>query len=296
VGTVEGARFAMTRVAVLGSAGMLGRDLVSVLAGKSVTGFSRADLDVTKPDAVVQALQGFDTVINATAYTKVDEAEAQRTEAFAVNAEGPENIARACHHHGSRLIHVSTDYVFDGMATTPYDEGHPRNPQSVYGQSKAEGEERAIRANPDNTVIIRTAWLYGAAGSNFVKTLLTLASQRDTIDVVMDQIGQPTWSRDLASMIKVLLESDIRFGIFHGTNAGQASWWDFAQEIFSKAGLDKNRVRPVTSSSFPRPAPRPAWSVLGHDRWSESDLPLPRRWEEAFAEAWPQVFSPGDDR
>lgn len=285
----------MTPLAVLGSKGMLGHDLMEILADKAVTGFSRAELDVTDEGAVLDALEGFDTVINASAYTKVDDAETHQDEAFAVNATGAKNIALACHHYGSRMIQVSTDYVFDGSATTPYPEGHPRNPQSVYGRSKAEGEEKALAANPDNTIIIRTAWLYGANGPNFVKTMLNLGAQRDTVSVVTDQVGQPTWSKDLARMIKALLESDVRSGIFHGTNAGRASWFEFAQRIFETAGLDKNRVHPTTSSEFVRPAPRPAWSVLGHDNWKRHGLPSPRSWQEAFDEAWTEVFSKGSN-
>jgi dTDP-4-dehydrorhamnose reductase len=282
----------MSTIAVLGSKGMLGHDLMSVLKGHSVVGFSRSDLNITAPEAVIKALSGFETVINAAAYTKVDDAETHPKEAFAVNAEGARHIARACHEHGSRLIHVSTDYVFDGTARKPYAEDHPRNPQSVYGMSKAAGEEGVLEANPDHTIIVRTAWLYGEYGPNFVATMLNLAAHNDTVSVVTDQIGQPTWSRDLALMITSIVDSDVRGGIFHGTNAGQESWWDFARVVFEKAGLDPARVLPTTSAQFVRPAPRPAWSVLDHSQWAKNGLPEPRRWEEAFAEAWDVVFSP----
>ncbi len=297
VGAVEGSRIAMTPVAVIGSKGMLGHDLMKVLADKSARGFSRPELDVTNRSAVRDAIQGFKTVINASAYTRVDDAEIHQEEAFAVNSEGAHNIALACRHHGSRLIHVSTDYVFDGGSATPFSEDHPKRPQSVYGRSKAEGEEKALHANPNHTMILRTAWLYGAHGPNFVKTILNVARQSETVSVVTDQVGQPTWSQDLAFMIRTLIESDVQSGIFHGTNAGQASWWDFAREIFSRASLETSRVLPTTSAEMVRPAQRPAWSVLGHDNWVNNGLPLPRTWQAAFEEAWEQVFSqaPHDD-
>ena len=289
----------MTQIAVIGSGGMLGHDLMGVLQTDQldveVVGFTRADLDITDSAAVGDALQGFDTVINTAAYTKVDDAETHQAEAFAVNAEGARNIARACKTSGQRLIHVSTDYVFDGLATTPYSEDHPLNPVSVYGKSKAAGEEAVLEENPDNTVIVRTAWLYGGAGSNFVTTMLRLASQHESVSVVTDQIGQPTWSRDLAIMIDGLCQSPLRHGIFHGTNSGRASWFDFARVIFESAGLDAARVQPTTSESFVRPAPRPAWSVLGHENWAAHGLVTPRTWQDAFSEAWTTVFLPGSE-
>lgn len=280
----------MSTIAVLGSEGMLGRDLMGVLAGPFTVGFSHATLDITDREAVLRELKDFEIVINTAAYTKVDDAEKNPEKAFAVNALGAENIAIACREHASRLIHVSTDYVFDGMATAPYPENHPRNPQSLYGKSKAAGEDAVLMAHPTATIIVRTAWLYGAGGSNFVHTMLNLATQTDTVAVVTDQIGQPTWSRDVALMIKTLVESEARSGIFHGTNSGQASWWDFARAIFDKAGLDSSRVIQTTSANFVRPAPRPAWSVLGHEEWAKHSLPIPRHWSEAFSEAWLTVF------
>jgi dTDP-4-dehydrorhamnose reductase len=283
----------MTRIAVIGAGGMLGTDLMSVLAPSGPTGFTKSELDITDAVAVTEALVGFDVIVNAAAYTKVDDAESHSDLAFAVNARGPLNIARACATHGQRLIHVSTDYVFDGTATTPYAEDHPANPQSVYGASKAEGEKNVRSVLPDSSIIVRTAWLYGRGGPNFVTTMLNLAESRDTVSVVTDQIGQPTWSHDLAGMIGSLIDSPVHFGIFHGTNGGHASWYDFAQTIFSAAGLDPERVLPTTSESFVRPAPRPSWSVLSHGGWSSAGLNVPRPWEEAFSAAWVDVFSTG---
>jgi dTDP-4-dehydrorhamnose reductase len=186
---------------------------------------------------------------------------------------------------------VSTDYVFGGEATVPYPEDYPRNPQSAYGRTKAAGEERVLSAHPDKSIIIRTAWLYGEHGPNFVSTILSLAASRDSVSVVTDQVGQPTWSKDLARMIANLAYSSVRSGVFHGTNSGQASWWEFARAIYTHAGLDPERVIPTNSAEFVRPAPRPAWSVLGHHEWSTHNLPEPRSWQEAFDEAWSEVFS-----
>ncbi len=287
----------MTQIAVIGSGGMLGWDLMKVFQQESpdtsLQGFTKADLDITDSNAVGDALQGFDTVINAAAYTKVDDAETNEGLAFAINADGARNIAQACKNYGQRLIHVSTDYVFDGRATTPYPEDQPHNPISAYGRSKAAGEDAVLEENPDQTVIIRTAWLYGQAGANFVTTMLRLATEHETVSVVRDQIGQPTWSRDLADMIRSITLAPIRKGIFHGTNKGHTSWFDFAQVIFAYAGLDPSRVQPTTSEFFVRPAPRPAWSVLGHKNWGSHNLPAPRGWQEAFADAWMTDFSAG---
>ena len=281
----------MTRIAVVGAGGMLGTDLMAVLQTQSPTGFTKADLDITNEDAVMSALQGFDVVINAAAYTRVDDAETHKGLAFAINAEGPQNIAQACARYGQRMIHVSTDYVFDGKASSPYTTHHPPHPQSVYGASKAKGEERVREILPDSSLIVRTAWLYGQSGPSFVKTMLKLSQSHETVQVVDDQIGQPTWSRDLAHMIENLVMSDIQSGMFHGTNAGQTSWWGFARTIFTAAGLDPERVITTTSADFVRPAPRPAWSVLDHADWAANSLPTPRAWEDAFAEAWDKVFA-----
>ena len=281
----------MTRIAVLGAGGMLGHDLMTVLASEHTIGFARDQIDITNAPELTDALEGFDVVVNAAAYTKVDDAQSEADLAFAINAEGALNIAQACAMRQQRLIHVSTDYVFDGGATSPYTEDHPRNPASVYGASKARGEEHVVQTMPDSAIIVRTAWLYGEGGNNFVKTMLSLAQSRETVSVVTDQIGQPTWSRDLAHMIGALIDSPVRSGVFHGTNAGQASWFDFARVIFHKAGLDDGRVLPTTSAEFVRPAPRPAWSVLDHANWVSHQLPSPRSWQDAFDEAWDDVFA-----
>lgn len=273
----------MTRYLIAGAGGMLGHDLRDVLAGRDVTALTRADLDVTDAAAVRDAVAGHDVVVNASAYTKVDDAEEHESEAFAVNATGAGNLADAAASTGARFVHVSTDYVFDGRAIAPYAEDTPRDPLGAYGRTKAAGEELVLR-HPSST-IVRTAWLYGEHGPNFARTMLRLAADRDTVSVVTDQVGQPTWSHDLAEAIVRLVDADAPAGIYHGTNAGSASWFDFARAIFEDSGLDPARVRPTDSAAFVRPAPRPSYSVLGHDAWASAGLPAPRPWREALRAA-----------
>lgn len=270
---------------IAGAGGMLGHDLQEALAGRDVTALSRAQLDVTDADAVLAAVAGHDVVINAAAYTKVDDAESHEDEAFAINATGAANLARAAAEHGAILVQVSTDYVFDGTATEPYPEDAPLNPVSAYGRTKAEGERLALEFNPERTIIIRTAWLYGQYGPNFAKTMLRLAASHDTVSVVTDQVGQPTWTLDLARQIVALLDTGATSGVHNATASGEASWYDFARAIFSVCGLDPDKVRPTDSSQFVRPAPRPAYSVLGHDSWQRVGLEPLRDWRTALEDA-----------
>ena len=281
----------MTTVLITGASGMLGRDLAEVCADLDVRALTRADLDITNTDAVASAVDGVDVVVNCAAYTQVDQAEEDVDEAMAANAVGPRVLATACKNTGARLIHLSTDYVFRGDATIPYPEDSPRDPVSVYGKSKAAGEEALLEVYAVGSVIIRTAWLYGEHGPSFPRTMLNASITRDTLNVVDDQVGQPTWTKDLAKQIRLVIDSDIRSGIFHGTNSGHTSWRNFARVIFATAGLDPQRILPTTSAEFVRPAPRPAWSVLGHDAWAAAGLPAMRNWEDAFAEAYPECFS-----
>jgi dTDP-4-dehydrorhamnose reductase len=273
------------RYLITGANGMLGHDLQAVLAGRDVTALARAELDVTDPGAVRAASAGHDVIINAAAYTKVDDAESHEDAAYAVNATGAANLATAAAETGATLVQLSTDYIFDGTATSPYPEDTPANPMSAYGRTKAEGERLAQQLNPGRTHIIRTAWLYGANGPNFAKTMIRLAGQHEQVSVVTDQVGQPTWTRDLAAQIVALLDSGAPAGIYHGTNSGQASWWDFARAVFRAAGLDPDRVTRTDSSQFVRPAPRPSYSVLGHTAWQAVGLLPMRHWEEALSDA-----------
>ena len=276
----------MTRYLITGATGMLGLDLQTALAGREVTALGRSDLDVTDLDAVTAAVAGHDVIINCAAYTKVDDAETNEDEAYAVNAVGPRNLAVAASALQSTLVQISTDYVFDGSATTPYPENTPHSPISAYGRTKAAGENFVVAENGARSYIVRTAWLYGKNGPNFAKTMLKAAGTRDTLNVVNDQIGQPTWTVDLAAQIVLLLDSDAPAGIYHGTNGGVASKFDQARDVFALAGLDPERVLPTDSSAFVLPAPRPAYSVLGHASWAAAGLAPLRSWREAQAEAF----------
>lgn len=275
----------MTRYLITGASGMLGRDLQSALAGRDVTALGRADLDVTDLSTVTDAAAGHDVIINAAAYTKVDDAESDEDAAYAVNAVGARNLAIAASALSARLVQVSTDYVFDGSASEPYREDTPLGPISAYGRTKAAGEEFVRAEHPSGSYIVRTAWLYGEHGPNFAKTMVRLAASHDTVSVVNDQLGQPTWSADLAQQIVALLDADAPAGTYHGTNSGQASWYDFARAIFTAAGLDPERVTPTDSSSFVRPAPRPSYSVLAHDSWGLAGMKPMRAWTDALTDA-----------
>lgn len=270
---------------ITGAAGMLGQDLQRVLDGRPVTALGRDQLDVTDLEAVRRAASGHDVIINAAAYTKVDDAEEHEDIAHAVNAIGAGNLATAAAENNARLVQVSTDYVFNGHADSPYSEDTPLDPISAYGRTKADGERRAFAANPGATYVVRTAWLYGAGGPNFAKTMLRLAAGHDTVSVVDDQLGQPTWTADLAAQIVMLLDANAPAGVYHATNAGQTSWYHFARAVFEEAGLDPERVKPTDSSTFVRPAPRPSYSVLGHGTWGKVGLTPLRGWREALADA-----------
>lgn len=267
---------------------MLGTDLLARLrdAGADVVGLGRADLDITDADAVLAAVRGFDVVVNGAAWTAVDDAEAREGDAFRVNATGAAHLARAAHATGARLVQVSTDYVFDGAATAPYAEDAPLAPVSAYGRTKAAGEW-AVRAEAPDHLIVRTAWLYGAHGGCFPRTMARLGAEKDRLAVVDDQVGQPTWTRDLADLIVRLVEADAPAGTYHGTSAGRTSWFGFTRRILASAGLT-TPLEPTTSDAFVRPAPRPAFSVLGHDALRAAGVaPIgdwAERWDAAAAE------------
>jgi dTDP-4-dehydrorhamnose reductase len=281
----------MSRWLVVGCDGMLGRDLVAALGEppqpQEVTAVDRDVLDIIDPDACLEAVAGHDLVVNVAAWTAVDDAETHEAQAFSVNAVGAANLARACSSAGARMVQVSTDYVFAGDATSPYAEDAPLAPRSAYGRTKAAGEWAVRTHLPSASWVVRTAWLYGAQGPNFVKTMARLASERDTVSVVDDQRGQPTWTVDLAAAILRLVASEAPFGTYHGTSSGETTWFGFAQAIFSQLGLDPARVTPTTTGAFPRPAPRPAYSVLGHQAWRRTGLDLLPPWQESLARALP---------
>jgi dTDP-4-dehydrorhamnose reductase len=281
---------------VVGADGQLGTDLCEVLAaaGHLVVGVDYPSIDITDAPATTAAAAdaGADVVVNAAAYTAVDAAEDDEDAALAVNCAGAANLAAAVALlPRSRLIHISTDYVFPGDAAAPYSEDAPVGPRSAYGRTKAAGEAAVRSLLPDRGYVVRTAWLYGEHGRNFVTTMLQLERQRDTVAVVDDQVGQPTWTGDLARQLLALGASSAPAGIYHGTNSGSCSWYTFAREVFRLAGADPRRVTPTTTDAFPRPAPRPAYSVLGHDAWTRAALPPMRAWQDAAAEGIPRIIA-----
>jgi dTDP-4-dehydrorhamnose reductase len=263
---------------------MLAHDLVPALrqAGWVVTALGLEDLDVTDASQCVAAAEGHDLVVNTAAYTAVDTAETDEAGAFAVNAVGAANVARACTRTGARVVHVSTDYVFDGTATEPYAVDHPVAPRSAYGRTKAAGEW-AVRALCPESWVVRTAWLYGAGGPNFVSTMLRLSGERDTVSVVDDQTGQPTWTVDLADLVVRIVAADAPYGVHHGTSSGRTTWFGLARAVFELHGLDPERVLPTTTDAMPRPAPRPAWSVLSHHSLEQAGIAPIGDWRERCA-------------
>jgi dTDP-4-dehydrorhamnose reductase len=273
---------------VTGAGGQLGQRLQARLAaaGEVFVAVTRAELDIADVAAVGALVDTHRpaVVINAAAYTKVDDAEAHETDADRVNHVGARVLAEAVAGTGGRLVHVSTDYVFAGDAERPYEVDDPIGPRSAYGRTKLAGEQAVLEALPDRGHIVRSAWVYGGPGPNFVDTMLRLEKERDTVDVVTDQIGSPTSAADLAAALVELGSSAVPAGVLHFVNAGQASWCELARETFRLAGADPSRVRPTDTASFPRPAPRPAWSVLSTTAWTSAGLTAPRAWQAALAD------------
>ncbi len=285
------------RVLITGVNGQLGQELCHAAPdGVEISAFDREGLDITD-NLTVHAL--FDQVkpefvINAAAYTAVDEAEQEQTLAFAVNADGPRNLATACSEHGARLIHVSTDFIFDGKKSTPYMAEDEANPLGVYGASKLEGERNVLTHYPDGSLIIRVGWLYSRFGQNFVKTMLRLMAERDELGVVADQIGTPTHAAGLAQAIWQFAEESFTTGIYHWSDAGVASWYDFAvaimEEGVSAGKLEKAiSIKPIRTSDYPTPAMRPQYSVLDKtSSWTHLDL-KPLHWRVALRQMLQQL-------
>src|SRR5215217_9539452 len=264
------------RLLVTGAAGMLGRDVVAAAesAGHDVIALARADLDITDADAVRAAIADArpDAVVNCAGWTDVDGAEAEEEAATRINGDGAGNLAAAA----PFLVHVSSDYVFDGTASEPYAEGDPTGPRTAYGRSKLAGEH-AVAAAGDHA-IVRSAWLFGVHGKNFVATMLRLAEDRQEVDVVADQIGCPTFTGHIGPALVEIAEKRVT-GVLHVAGGGACSWCEFAQATFEEAGADC-RALPVTTAEFPRPAPRAAWSVLGSTR---PDAPVLPPWREGLS-------------
>jgi dTDP-4-dehydrorhamnose reductase len=288
----------MTRWLVTGAAGMLGRDLTSLLAKRreEFTAAGRADLDITDAAATLAAVAAVkpDVVVNCAAWTAVDAAEEHEAAALAVNGAGAANLAAACAATGALLVHPSTDYVFDGQASEPYPEDAATAPAGAYGRTKLAGEQAIRAALPDSSYIVRTAWLYGAHGKNFVKTMLRLAGNGTEPGVVADQHGQPTWTADVAEQVYALVVSAAPAGIYHATSSGQTSWYGFAAEIFDLYQQQTNDAerkpmspRPIATSDYPTPAKRPAYSVLGHAAWAAAGIAPIGDWQDALRRAFP---------
>ncbi|MBE6483236.1 MAG: dTDP-4-dehydrorhamnose reductase [Actinomycetaceae bacterium] len=276
---------------VAGANGMLGHDLVARIGeeGHDVVAVDIDELDITDPHSVERVVKGADVVANVAAFTAVDAAEEKEGLAFNVNATGPEILARRCRKIGARFIHISTDYVFGGEADEPYSEDGLLEPKSAYGRTKAAGEW-AVRTNTDDYLIVRTAWLYGKNGNSFPATIARLAQERDVLTVVTDEVGQPTWTVDLADLIVRLVSSGAPAGIYHGTSTGQTNWHGFAQEIVAAAGKDPGMVHETTAAAFNRAAPRPHYSVLGHDALRRIGVEPIGDWRDRWRQAAPIVL------
>ncbi|WP_062353798.1 dTDP-4-dehydrorhamnose reductase [Herbidospora yilanensis] len=274
----------MTRWLVTGGGGMLASDLVRVLdraeLGADVRAPSRAELDITDEAALIEAVSWADVVVNCAGWTAVDDAETHEEQALKVNA--PHALAETA---GRKLVHISTDYVFSGEGGEPWPEDAPTGPINAYGRTKLAGEKTVL---DHHGTVVRTAWLYGAHGPSFVRTMARLERSHEVVTVVDDQHGQPTWTHDLARRIVDLVDSGVQ-GVFHGTNSGATTWYGLAQEVFRLLGADPARVRPVPSEAFPRPAPRPKNSVLSHGAWASAGLKPMRDWREALHDAWPEL-------
>ena len=281
---------------VTGGSGQLGIAVSEELDSRGIAfrAVGSKDLDITDSKNVVDFIAEYtpSVIVNCAAWTDVDGAESNEESAANVNSRGSENLAKAAVSINARLIHISTDYVFSGESQKPFEIADQIDPQSAYGRTKADGERKVLATYPQNSFIVRTAWLYSAKGKNFAKTMTRLALTSDgEVRVVNDQIGQPTSAVDLAKQIVDLGLSTAPADIYHGTNAGQATWFEFAQEIFSLAGADINRVVPVASEEYPRPAKRPPFSVLSHKEWSKTSIGPMRDWKTALTAVMPEIIS-----
>jgi dTDP-4-dehydrorhamnose reductase len=281
---------------ITGGTGQLGIAVSEVLGERGILfhPWGSQDLDVTKGPIIRDFIsqQSPKVIVNCAAWTDVDGAETNELQASSVNSGGAESIALAAKQCGAKLIHISTDYVFSGESKSPWQISETINPQSAYGRTKAEGENRVLATYPENSSIVRTAWLYSSRGKNFAKTMTRFALKgRGEVRVVNDQMGQPTSASDLAKKIVELGLSTSPAGVYHGTNSGQATWFEFAEEIFKLAGADVGRVTPVSSSEYPRPAKRPSYSVLSHAAWVSTSVKPMRDWRIALADAMPAIIS-----
>jgi dTDP-4-dehydrorhamnose reductase len=280
---------------IVGGEGQFGKSLATDLAlsGVEYVSLSHKQLDITDLNQVGDrfSIENPDVVVNAAAWTNVDQAEISEEQARSVNALGAQILAQQARQHDIRLIQLSTDYVFSGKSGSPWSEKSETFPLSAYGRTKAEGEQLVLHEWGKKSIIIRTAWLYSPWGKNFVRTVLDKAlNYSGNIEVIDDQIGQPTSASDLASRVQTLVNRDIASGIYHGTNSGSASWFEFAQQIFKSCGEDSARVKRISSSNKNQIAPRPRYSVLAHDSWAQVELEPMRDWRQALNAALPTIL------
>jgi len=280
---------------VTGGTGQLGLAIQKELRKRNIEYLAPTsqELDLTKIELFESEIKRIkpSVIINTAAWTHVDGAERNPDLVFEINAQAPKRLAEIARSLNSVFIQISTDYVFDGESKAPYSESHEKNPQSVYGKSKSQGEKYVEEIYKEKSYIFRTAWLYSADRKNFAKTMARLALKNSgEVKVVNDQLGQPTFAKDLAEKIVETVNSHSLFGIYHGTNSGAATWFEFAQEIFNLAGSDERRIVPVSSSEFPRKAKRPSYSVLSHESWRIANLKEMQDWKIALASAMPSII------
>lgn len=282
---------------LLGPNGMLGQEVQKCLIERQwrYMPLTRQQVDLLTPDSLAYWLEktSSSTVINCAAYTQVDKAEQDRESAFAINAKAPTQLAKICNQYRATFVHVSTDFVFNGTQQTPYLESTPTEPLGVYGESKLEGEQGVLQYS-NSHLVVRTSWLYGVHGANFVKTMLKLAKDRSEIRVVCDQIGAPTWSNDLADAILRLIENKV-CGLIHYSNAGQCSWYDFAKQTFEEANqrgalLHPVKVTPIVSEEYPTPAKRPSYSVLDGHRYETETHHTRPHWIDSLRRMLDELF------
>jgi dTDP-4-dehydrorhamnose reductase len=284
---------------IIGRNGQLGQSLTLALTERGINfqATSSKELDIRSPEQTSTFINSVkpSVIVNAAAWTNVDEAESNSEAAFAVNALGVQNLALAAKSINAVFVQISTDYVFSGLSLKPWTVDEDCAPITAYGKTKKAGEKKALENYSEGSYVFRTAWLYSQWGKNFAKTMTRLAmnhsEEQREVKVVNNQIGQPTFANDLAEQIIDSVTSKLPFGIYHATNSGQVSWFDYAMEIFEFVNADTNRLIPIPSTEFPSKAKRPAFSVLDHEKWATTRIPVMRNWRSALADAMPSIIS-----
>ena len=275
---------------ITGGTGQLAIALSRLLTENSVdfSLLSKDQLDISKKDSIsIITRHAPEVIVNCAAWTNVDGAEGNQEGAFQANEQGVRNVATAAKELGARLVHVSTDYVFSGDSNSPWRTDSPREPSTTYGKSKLAGELAVTQICPDQSYIIRTAWLYSPWRKNFAKTMLKMALNDKDVRVVSDQVGQPTSAIDLAQQILLLIKEEAPYGCYHGTNSGEASWFEFAREIYTLANVSEAHVFPISTADYPTPAQRPMYSVLDQSDWRRTTVSPMRHWREALLDTFP---------